>query len=55
MALRQASLLEKIDGILTLRQEQPRAVTLHRDAEEVVKVAKIRHGELRVEACPDEL
>jgi hypothetical protein len=53
MAFRHASPSEKIDGLLTLRQEQPRAVTRHRDAEKVVKVTKIRHGELKVEVCCD--
>jgi len=55
MAFRHGSLSEKVDGVLTLRQEQPRAIARHEDAEEVVKVTKIRHGELRVELCHDEL
>jgi hypothetical protein len=55
MAFRHANSLEKVNGILTLRQEQPRVVAHHGDAKEVVKVSKIRHGELGMEACHDEL
>ena len=38
-----------------LRQEHPRAIACHRDAKEVVKVAKTRHGKLGVKVCRDEL
>ena len=55
MALRHAGTLEKIHSILPLGKEQPAAVPSHRDAEEVVQVAEVRHGELRAEARGDVL
>ena len=55
MAFRHARPLEKIDGVLTLRQEQPRAIARHGDAKEVVKVAKIHHGDLKVKEPRDAL
>ena len=44
MAFRHASMLEEIHSILLLGEEQPTVVLGHRDAEEVVEVAKVRHG-----------
>jgi len=51
MALKHASSSEEVDSVLTLQQEQPQAVVRHRDAEELVKVAKVHHGDLRVQSC----
>ena len=44
MAFSHASTLEEICSVLPLGEEQPTAVPGHRDAEEVVEVAKVRHG-----------
>ena len=55
VAFRHASTLEEINGVLSLRKEQSTVVPCHQDAEEVVEVAKVRHGELRGEAGDDVL
>jgi hypothetical protein len=49
VTLSHASALKKIHSILSLGQEQAVCGTSDGDAEEVMKIAKVRHGELRAE------
>jgi hypothetical protein len=44
-----ASALKKLNGVLSLREHHARRSPSNRDAEKVGQVAKISHGELRVE------
>jgi hypothetical protein len=53
MALGHASPLEKVDGVLSLRQMKAVGGALDGDAEEVVEIPKIRHGELVMETTSE--
>jgi len=53
MALGHASMLEKLNCILALREEQPVGGAHARDAEEVVEHPDIIHCELQAEARSD--
>jgi hypothetical protein len=55
VALRHPSAPEKVDGVLALGEVEPISGPLHRDAEEEVQVAEVRHGELRVESISEAL
>ena len=55
MTLGHAGALEEIQGVLALRQEESVRRTRDGDPEEVVEVAKISHGELRVQTLGDAL
>ena len=53
MTLSHASLLEKIYGVLSLRQEQAVGGACDGDAKKVVESAKVCHGELGAEMIGD--
>lgn len=53
MALGHASPLEKVDGVLSLRQMKAVGGALDGDAEEVVEIPKIHHGELVMETTSE--
>ena len=53
MALGHADVLKEIHHVLSLRQEEAIRGTGNGDPEEVMKVPKICHGELRVQAVGD--
>jgi len=55
VTLSHASPLKEIDCILLLGQKQPIRRARDGDAEEVMKVAKVRHSELGVETLGDVL
>jgi hypothetical protein len=46
-------MVEKISGILFLREEQTTLGTLNRDAEEVLQGTKVTHGKLRRKMADD--
>jgi hypothetical protein len=55
MTLSHARALKKLDGVLSLGEEEAIGGTRDSNAEEVVKSAKIRHGELRAQLSHDAL
>ena len=55
VTLSHASTLKKIQGVLSLGQKKSLGGMRDGDAEEVVQVVKIRHGELGVETRHDAL
>jgi hypothetical protein len=55
VTLGHASTLQEIKGVLSLRQEEAVIGVRDGDAEKVVKIAEVRHGELGVESLGDTL
>jgi hypothetical protein len=55
MTLSHAHALKKLDGVLSLGEEEAIGGTRDSNAEEVVKGAKIRHGELRAQPSHEAL
>jgi hypothetical protein len=55
MTLSHAHVLKKLDGVLSLGEEEAIGGTSDNNAEEVVKSANIRHGELRAQPSHDAL
>jgi hypothetical protein len=55
VTLGHACTLKKLDGVLSLGQEDPSGEALDGDVEEVVEIPKIYHGELGVEPVDDAL
>lgn len=55
VTLGHACTLKKVDGVLSLGQEDPGGEALDGDVEEVVEIPKICHGELGVEPVDDAL
>jgi hypothetical protein len=55
MTLSHARALKKLDGVLSLGEEEAIVGMRDNNAEEVVKSAKIRHGELRAQPSHDAL
>lgn len=47
--------LKKVDDVLPLIQEHPIGVAENEDVDEVMKVSKVRHGELGEEEVPDDV
>lgn len=55
MTLSHARALEKLDGVLSLGEEETIGGARDSDAEEVVKSAKVCHGELGAQPSHDAL
>jgi hypothetical protein len=55
MTLSHARTLKKLDGVLSLGEEEAIGGTRDSNVEEVAKSAKIRHGELRAQPSHDAL
>ena len=55
VTLGHACLLKKVQRVLPLGEEEPVGGTCDEDPEEVVEIAKVRHGELRVQSLGDAL
>ena len=55
MTLGHAYPLKKVQRVLPLGEEEPVGGTCDEDPEEVVEIAKVRHGELRVQTLGDAL
>ena len=53
MTLRHAGSLKKLVGVLGLVEEEPTRRAMNPDAEKVVKIAHVRHGELALKLIDD--